>query len=111
MINGTFYEIGGGGMPFLNYGTPVHTFSTSGSFTATKDCYLVGDISMGAVVKIDNTTVAEYSDSVSVSIQGSPSYIATVSKSGKLPVPMLPIKQGQVVGVSGTVNLVMLEAL
>lgn len=42
-INGIFYEIGGGGMPNFNYSTPLHTFSANNlSYTATKECYLVG---------------------------------------------------------------------
>lgn len=52
MINGTFYEIGGGSMPILNYASPLHIFdnptpSQEGhglTFTATKECYLCGTI-------------------------------------------------------------------
>ena len=37
-------EMGGGGMPTLDYSNPLHTFSSNNlSYTATKDCYLVGD--------------------------------------------------------------------
>jgi len=43
VINGTFYEIGGGGMPILNWSQPLYTFSDSNTqYTATKDCYLYG---------------------------------------------------------------------
>lgn len=42
-INGTFYEIGGGSMPTLDYTTPLYTFGSGAlSYTATKECYLVG---------------------------------------------------------------------
>ena len=52
-INGTFYEIGGGGMPDLNYTTPLHTFDTlSGdghglTYTASDTCYLIGAFQTG----------------------------------------------------------------
>ena len=57
-INNTFYEIGGGGMPTLNYTTPLWSpASSSLSYTATKDCYLVGQMSgTNATIKINNVT-------------------------------------------------------
>ena len=63
-INNTFYEIGGGGMPTLNYTTPLHTFdSTHLTYTATKDCYLVGTpmtigVSDTAILSINNKIIA-----------------------------------------------------
>ena len=46
MVGNTFYEIGGGSMPKLNFTTPLHTFDSSHlSFTADKECYLAGTIS------------------------------------------------------------------
>ena len=60
LIDGNFYEIGGGGMPNLNYGSPLHTFNTAGSYTATKTCYLYGSVDSNAsanTVEINNTTV------------------------------------------------------
>lgn len=48
MDNGTTWtKMGGGGMPELNYTTPLHSFSAAGTYTCTKDCYLVGSIPMG----------------------------------------------------------------
>ena len=64
MINNTFYEIGGGGMPDLNYTTPLHTFdSTHLSYTATKECYLVGTpipigVTNSAILSINNKNIA-----------------------------------------------------
>lgn len=53
-ISGKLYQIaadgtrGGeivmGGYPDLNWSTPLHTFGTVGTYTATKDCYLTGFI-------------------------------------------------------------------
>lgn len=42
--NGTTWQkIGGGGMPILDYTNPLHTFtSTNKTYTATKECYLMG---------------------------------------------------------------------
>lgn len=41
-INGTFYEIGGVGMPALDYNNPLHTFASVLTYTAVNDCYLHG---------------------------------------------------------------------
>ena len=43
-INGTFYEIGGGGMPDLDFANPLYSFNSSHtSYTPTGECYLMGD--------------------------------------------------------------------
>ena len=60
MINNTFYEIGGGGMPILDFANPLHTFSSSGTYTATKECYLCGTFSSdNTTLKINSTIVIE----------------------------------------------------
>lgn len=47
-------QIGGGGMPDLNYTTPLHTFDTSSgdghglTYTASNTCYLVGSFQLGS---------------------------------------------------------------
>jgi hypothetical protein len=71
-INGTFYEIGGGGMPALDFANPLYTFSCSVSYTATKDCYLCGSVeandNSNSIVSIDGTAIANghsFADSVS----------------------------------------------
>ena len=43
-IGGTFYPLGGGGMPFLDFANPLHTFTTSAAYTCTQDCWLCGMI-------------------------------------------------------------------
>ena len=52
-------QIGGGGMPTLNYTTPLHSFSAGADYTATKECYLVGAISnlstVGTTITINGT--------------------------------------------------------
>ena len=45
MINGTFYEIGGSGMPNLDY---TNAQAVKGAFTAPKDGYLMGVLMAGA---------------------------------------------------------------
>ena len=59
-INGIFYEIGGGSMPNLNYTTPLHEF-TSGNltYTATKECYLMGMMGGNDTMKINNKVYAQ----------------------------------------------------
>jgi hypothetical protein len=50
-IDGVFYEIGGGGMPILDFANPLHRFTSGGdglSYTATGECYLYGTFVGGA---------------------------------------------------------------
>ena len=88
-INGTFYEIGGGGMPLLDFANPLHTFSSSGSYTATKECYLCGTFtSDNTTLKINSTTVMENSHTSSFNgLKGN--YI-----------PPLRLKSGDIVNVN-----------
>ena len=83
---------GGGSMPFLNYANPLKTFMTAGalSYTAVKDCWLVGTASDGAnlTVTIDNTQVV-YNN-------------ANVGHSGGF--VFIPIKSGQTIVCSSIVG-------
>lgn len=63
--NGTQWveiQIGGGGMPILNYANPLHTFSANDSWTASKDCWIVGNVTAAGAssntVSVDGTVVA-----------------------------------------------------
>lgn len=62
-INEVLSQIGGG-MPLLDYANPLHDFSVSGqgTWTATKDCYILGSVSgwngANGDVTIDGTNVA-----------------------------------------------------
>jgi hypothetical protein len=66
IVDGTFYEIGGGGMPTLNYATPLYTFSADTSYTPAIECYLdivalqatTESTSATGKVLVDNTPVA-----------------------------------------------------
>lgn len=57
-------KMGRFGMPTLNYTTPLHTFASGNlSYTANKDCYLVGEIDNGGsnasyTININNITYA-----------------------------------------------------
>jgi hypothetical protein len=70
-IDGTFYEIGGGGMPTLDYTNYLHVFTSSApagmpssatyglSFTATKECWLVGVVDAnGGILTVNGTQIA-----------------------------------------------------
>lgn len=61
-INGTFYEIGGGGMPILDFANPLHTFSSVLTYTASRECYLwyqINDSSQSWFnISIDGTVIA-----------------------------------------------------
>jgi hypothetical protein len=54
-------QIGGGAMPDLNYANPLFTFSSTAlSYTATKDCYLLGSLvsgTTGPAITIDGHSV------------------------------------------------------
>lgn len=49
-------NIGGGSMPILDFANPVHTFSSSGSWTATEEGYLYGACGYGDV-SVDGTSL------------------------------------------------------
>ena len=88
-INGTFYELGGGGMPFLNYTNPLHSFSSNDdTWTATKDCYIVGTfvLTSSAYLSIDGKRIGGGG--------------ATVGGSNII----VPLKQGQIAKLHGTRN-------
>lgn len=69
-INEVLSQIGGGGMPNLNYSTPLHDFTTGNlSFTASTECYVSGDVlagSEGAVntLTINNTVITRTTSAV-----------------------------------------------
>ena len=88
-------------MPDLNYTTPLYTFDTSNtSFTATKECYLMGSIcgaqlgitSWDGAVSINNTQVFR--------LYGSGS--TNVASSSALTIPLTKLNVGDVVTVSLT---------
>ena len=83
-----------GAMPTLNYTTPLHSFTNGNlSYTATKECYLVGDSKCGdpGYVKINNTQIA-----VSYAHHGTSGY--TYDNSISI---MLKLTAGDVVATSG----------
>jgi len=88
-------------MPTLNYATPLHTFSTGNlSYTATKDCYLLGTTNASdTTISIDGTVV--YKGWV----------VSGISAVGVAP-PLTKIKAGSTVIVSGQApNLHIFEAI
>lgn len=62
-------NIGGNSMPNLNYTTPLHTFDSVLTYTATKECYLVGSFGTSGTqerrISINNTTIAVSEQSIS----------------------------------------------
>ena len=98
-INGTFYEIGGGGMPILDYANPIKLLTgrdgdNSGSYTVPRDCYMTGILAGGGgsqagakVFKIDGTDVF--------------SFYHDASETNLVLVPITKLKQGQVLTYSG----------
>lgn len=89
-INELVGMIGGAGMPTLNYSNPLHTFTNdSKTFTATKECYLLGS---GRVAG---------SSSIIVSINNKPIATCSYGDSGVLNinVPLLKLMNGDVVSL------------
>lgn len=87
-INNTFYEIGGGSMPALDYDNPLHTFDSALTYTATKTCYLLGTIHGTA-----NNTI--------VSINDTPIFSARTDTTSDV-VPLTRIDTGDVVKVNAS---------
>jgi hypothetical protein len=91
-INNEFYQIGGGGMPTLDFSNPLFTFSTTNTtYTATKECYLVGSIvgSGGdAAIRINNIEV----------------YRVGQTAAGWSPIPITKISAGDTVTTEGVVT-------
>ena len=60
MDNGTTWQkIGGGGSMILDWTNPLHVFSSSGTWTATEDCFIVGQVrTNNARVAINNHVIA-----------------------------------------------------
>ena len=91
-VNGVWVERSFG-MPRLNYDTPLHTFDSSHlSYTATKDCYLIGTINsagQGASnsVSIDNKTIYKV-------------WGVSNSYNTSMEVPLTPIASGQIVSLA-----------
>ena len=54
-------QIGGNGMPILDYANPLHVFNAD-SWTATEDCWIVGNVAAGGAssntVSVNGTVVA-----------------------------------------------------
>ncbi len=91
-VDGEFYQIGGGGMPTLDFANPLHYFSTSSllTYTATKDCYLCG-------------SVFRASGQTAPTIHINDTQIATIIEGTSAFIPPLKIHSGDVI-VIGSVQ-------
>ena len=95
-INELVGMIGGAGMPTLDFANPLHTFSSGNlTFTATKECYLLGSI---------HTSVSAGSSTVTVKINNTEVYAVyaefTAVGSNSNCVPLTKLKAGDVVVLS-----------
>ena len=103
-INEVLSQIGGGGMPTLDFANPLHTFdSTHLTFTATKDCYLLGTLSGNAV--------GGYGSNPSVTINNIPTFAFSVSGTGGsnasavMTIPLTKLSNGDTVVASSEQTL------
>ena len=94
-INNVFYEIGGAGMPTLNFTTPLHNFGTTLTYTATKDCYLVGALANNTSVSINGIVVGHNTIAISQYNAGA------ISSSRIACMPMVKVSSGDTITVSG----------
>lgn len=76
-----------GFMPTLNYSTPLHDFNSVLTYTAVKDCYLVG--SFGTTVSSGDRTISINNTTIATSISSLSGFI------------MLKLKAGDVVTTNG----------
>lgn len=88
------------GMPNINYASPIKTFSNNDTFTASKECYLLG-------------VIGAYASSCTVSINNNPVFTVTYGgASGNTNIiPLTKINAGDVVTVSGFNNLKVYETI
>lgn len=85
-VNEVLSQIGGGGMPTLDFTRPLHEFKqNANTFTATKDCYILGTVAGGA-------------GTVLLSINSNPIIKATTETTA-LVVPEIKVSAGDVVEV------------
>lgn len=89
-IDALIAGIGGGGMPVLNYGSPLHSFGTTLTYTANGDCWVVGSTNVDGAnnfqnVKVNDVSVAIGSYTASSGLGGvysSSEFFAVKVKSG-----------------------------
>ena len=94
-INEVLSQIGGGGMPALDYSNPLYTFDSSHlTYTATQDCYLIAGL-----LTSGNTNTQ-------VSINNVPILGNASAGSYQVVPPVLKIKSGDIVSVNAMNNSV-----
>lgn len=100
-------EIGGGSMPTLNYASPLHNFNSDGtSYTAIKDCYLIGSLYSGG--SYNDTTITVTIDGTLVfSNNASGTNLTNIIICNAIPCTKIP--EGSTVVVSKTTPLLILE--
>lgn len=103
-INEVLSQIGGGGMPLLDFANPLHTFSSGNlTFTATKECYLLGTLSANAA--------AGFGNSASVTINSVPTFAFNVTGTGGgnasavMTIPLTKLRSGDTVVASSEQTL------
>jgi len=92
MINNTFYEIGGGSMPELDFANPLHTFTIDDTWTSTKDCYICGGLHSRSQGETVNLII---NDTIVANTNGGPQYGGT-----DIYIAPLKIKSGDVVKIT-----------
>lgn len=90
---------GGGGMPQLDFANPLHTFSSGNlSYTADRDCYLVGSITNKAGSYSDNKATITIDNTVVYGTRGAGTNLATVNV--EISIPITKIANGSAVVVN-----------
>lgn len=87
-----------GGLPLLDYKNPIKTITTTGTYTANKDCYLVGTM---ALVNSQVGNVSDIILYVNGCVVGRTICYHAVSGTATGPF-VLKIKNGDVIKISST---------
>lgn len=93
-INELVSQIGGGSMPILNYSSPLYTLVNGTSYTASSDCYVVGNLNIKGTAGAP-TAALTINSNVVYSISATDQYTSATS----VPV-FLKVKSGDIILMS-----------
>jgi hypothetical protein len=98
-LKGLIDQIGGGGMPTLDFANPLYTFDSNNlTYTATKDCYLLGSLNGSAVGAYPWNVIVSINSTNTFAISGTGT---NGTSSNALSVPLTKLRSGDVVTISG----------
>lgn len=91
------------GLPNLDYSNPLNTFSSSGNWTATQDCYIGGKLPKSEVTVSVNSKVVAGNENMTIHVVtsgGSSGIDNTFNIPLNYTMPFIKVSQGDIVNVS-----------